>query len=436
MTRWTEAQVVKVAPDDASLAAARKLSRAESWSETGSTDILVWGKCQGSGKAPYQVSVDLTEPAFRCSCPSRKFPCKHALALLLLWVAGSGSVAEVDQPAGFAQEWADDRADRAIARVTRRETAMPPDPVAQAKRLEDRLVLMSSGMDDFALWLADLVRAGTAAAHQQPYAWWDAEASRLVDSQLPGLADQVRSMASDVHRRSDWADHLLAVCGRWWTATRAWAAREGLDAHAIGDLRAFIGWAQPTAEVRVADTRSGRFLVLGSHRSDDGRLQQQRTWLRDEENGEVLQVLDFAVAGAALAVAQLAGTVLKVTVSRYPGSSPRRALFADEPESVGRAIDLPDLGSVDDALGAAASRLAERPWSNLVPVLLAGVWVCPGEPAHVRDPNGGRLDLVPETPHWTLLAFTGGRATDLFGELDESLLRPLSVVGDEGLVAL
>jgi hypothetical protein len=54
----------------------------------------------------------------------------------------------------------------------------------------------------------------------------------------------------------------------------------------------------------------------------------------------------------------------------------------------------------------------------------------------VRDPTGGRLDLGPETPLWTLLASTGGRATDLFGELDESLLRPLSVVGDEGLVAL
>jgi uncharacterized Zn finger protein len=27
------------------------------------------------------VSVDLSGPAFRCTCPSRKFPCKHGLAL-------------------------------------------------------------------------------------------------------------------------------------------------------------------------------------------------------------------------------------------------------------------------------------------------------------------------------------------------------------------
>src|SRR5262245_66244673 len=117
MPRWTEAQVVDLAPDDASVTAARRLTNPAIWSETGSTDILVWGKCQGSGRTPYQVSVDLTGPAFRCSCPSRKFPCKHGLALLLLWVDGSGSVADVEQASGFAAEWAAERAARDTARA-------------------------------------------------------------------------------------------------------------------------------------------------------------------------------------------------------------------------------------------------------------------------------------------------------------------------------
>ena len=220
MARWTEAQVVKLAPDDSSVAAARRLTNPAVWSDTGSTQILVWGKCQGSGKTPYQVSVDLAGPAFRCSCPSRKFPCKHALALLLLWVRGGGAVADAEQAAAFAQEWADERGQRTQKRVATEEKA--PDPAAQAKRLEDRLALMSAGLDDFGRWLQDLVRAGTASARQQPYGWWDETAARLVDAQLPGLAEQVRTMAGEVHRREDWADHLLAVCGRWWTATQAW----------------------------------------------------------------------------------------------------------------------------------------------------------------------------------------------------------------------
>ena len=71
MARWTEAQVVKLAPDDSSVSAARRLTNPAAWSDTGSTEILVWGKCQGSGKTPYQVCVELAGPAFRCSCPSR-----------------------------------------------------------------------------------------------------------------------------------------------------------------------------------------------------------------------------------------------------------------------------------------------------------------------------------------------------------------------------
>ena len=242
------------------------------------------------------MSVDLAGPAFRCSCPSRKFPCKHALALLLLWVRGNGAVADAEQAAEFAREWADGRGQRAEKRAAAEDKV--PDPAAQAKRLEDRLALMTAGLDDFGRWLQDLVRAGTAAARQQPYGWWDETAARLVDAQLPGLAEQVRTMAGDVHRREDWADHLLAVSGRWWTATRAWTMRDALDRDAFADLRAYLGWAQPTAEVRATDTYAGTFHVLGGHRSDDGRLQQQRTWLRDQATGEMLVVLDFAAGGA------------------------------------------------------------------------------------------------------------------------------------------
>src|SRR3954447_8623796 len=103
MTRWSVQAVEKVAPDAASLAAGRKLAAPGPWSETGSTESLLWGKCQGSGKTPYQVSIDLNGPAYRCSCPSRKFPCKHALALLLLWARSDGAIADAAEGADFAR---------------------------------------------------------------------------------------------------------------------------------------------------------------------------------------------------------------------------------------------------------------------------------------------------------------------------------------------
>src|ERR1700743_690593 len=128
--RWSADSVLALAPDDSSRRAAATLARPAPWDGAGASAGLVWGRCAGSGKNPYQVIVDLAGPAFKCSCPSRKFPCKHALGLLLLWSAGTvpdaagpGRVArdwagagargpDAAVPAGFARDWQESRRDK------------------------------------------------------------------------------------------------------------------------------------------------------------------------------------------------------------------------------------------------------------------------------------------------------------------------------------
>lgn len=420
-----------LAPDASSLAAARRLARPGPWSDTGSTETLLWGKCQGSGKTPYQVSIDLTGPAFQCTCPSRKFPCKHGLALLMLWVEGSGSVADAAEAAGFAQEWAAERSARAEARAAGDAAGRTrtPDPAAAAKRLEERLSLMDGGMDDFARWLTDLVRSGTASTRQRSYAWWDGTAARLVDAQLPGLADDVRSVGGVVSGRPDWPERLLVAIGRWWTATRAWAARESLDEAQLGDLRAYLGWATSSESVRRADAVTDRWLVLGAHRTDDGRLQQQRTWLRGAATGETVQVLDFAAGGQVLPVARAVGSALDATLARYPGAAVRRALFVDEPTVAADSVCMPSGTTLEDAQSAAAAAWGLNPWARRMPVVVADARIGVD---HVVDAEGASVPLTEDAAVWPLLALTGGRPAQLFGELEESRLRPLSVlVGDE-----
>jgi hypothetical protein len=436
MTRWNLAAVEKAAPDAASLGAARKLAAPGPWSDTGSTDTLVWGKCQGSGKTPYQVSIDLGGPAYRCTCPSRKFPCKHALALLLLWVQGNGSVADAEKPADFAGEWAAERAERA-ERPAR--SSAPADPEARAKRQAERLVTMSTGMTDFGLWLTDVVRGGTVQARRQPLSWWDTAAARLVDAQLPGLADRVRTMGSEVNRLEDWSDHLLAELGRWWSAVQAWLRWDQLDERTRADLRAYVGWAQATEEVRAGETVTDSWLVFGAHRSDDGRLQQQRTWLHGEASGQDVQLLDFAVGGTPLPLAQLAGSVLEATLALYPGSRPRRALVVGEPAVRQVPLPLPAGGSLDDALETLAGAYAENPWSARVPVVLGDAALLPladGQRTQGVDASGAAVPLLANAVPWGALALTGGRSTSLVGELERTGFRLLSLRSGDGLVAL
>jgi hypothetical protein len=94
-----EDAVHRLAPDTDSVQAARGLVRKKSFSNLGVSADATWllGRCAGSGKLPYEVSVDLADPSsptFRCNCPSRKFPCKHGLGLLLEYVENAGRFAE------------------------------------------------------------------------------------------------------------------------------------------------------------------------------------------------------------------------------------------------------------------------------------------------------------------------------------------------------
>jgi hypothetical protein len=423
------------------MAAARKLALPGPWSDIGVSETLLWGKCQGSGRTPYQVSVDLTGPAFRCSCPSRKFPCKHALALLLMWAQGADAVSE-GSPSDFAQQWADDRAGRAAHRVERQDRAAGGeqdavvDPEAAERRLRTRLQLMDSGIDELSLWLADLVRAGLAAVRRQPLTWWDAMAKRLVDAQLPGLADKVRGLGTMVNRGEDWTEPLFSALGRLWAVTRAWQRREELGPDAMGDLRAVLGWAVAGEEVRAGDRVSDTWLVLGTHRTDAGRIAEQRTWLLGEQTEELLLVLDFAAGGQPLPVAQLAGARLCAQVSRYAGRAVRRALFATDPEVVGTSVRLPVGTDLARAQQQLADALARNPWTRQIPVLLhdARLHVHGAAPAvRVVDPSGCWLPVSGDVDPWTLLARTGGEPADLFGELEDGQVRLLSASGITGL---
>ncbi|HZQ76718.1 MAG TPA: SWIM zinc finger family protein [Acidimicrobiia bacterium] len=463
-TRWAVDDVLKLAPDAASAGAARRLSLSPVWSQAGSSGSLLWGRCQGSAREPYQVTIDLDEPSFRCTCPSRKHPCKHGLGLLLLWAEGGGSVADDARPADFAADWVRRLAARgaggaggdgrdaagaaggdSVGGGAAGGGAAAPDAEAQARRLAQRIETMSAGIDEFERWLFDLVRQGLASARHQPYAFWDAAAARLVDAQMPGLADRVRALPGLLHSAGDWAERLLAELARGYLAVSAWRRRDLLPQDVLADLRVVLGWPRRVGDVLEAGERvTDRWAVVGLAREDDTRLQSQRTWLVGERSGRVAMVLDFAAAGASLAVAEVLGSVVDAEVALYPGSEPRRALFTGDRAVVGSTGALPGLagspgsaGSVAAALDRVAGWLAANPFADRFPMALTGVVpVVDGARRMVVEPGGPALPLSADGDALTLLAISGGRPVDLFGEWDGFALTPLSVMADGALVGL
>jgi SWIM zinc finger len=102
----TRERIESLAPDQASLAAALKLVKRATWPVLAANDeaSVLWGECQGSGATPYRVVVSPEDTGYKCTCPSRKFPCKHVLAVLWLRVDRPERF-ENTSPPQWVEEW-------------------------------------------------------------------------------------------------------------------------------------------------------------------------------------------------------------------------------------------------------------------------------------------------------------------------------------------
>ena len=108
----TEEQITQLAPDAASVKAGKGLANRTKWVLLEHSDRAIWGHCQGSGKTPYQTVVDTKNIAFKCSCPSRKFPCKHGLGLLFMYASHADLFKEAEEP-DWVTAWLSKREEKA-----------------------------------------------------------------------------------------------------------------------------------------------------------------------------------------------------------------------------------------------------------------------------------------------------------------------------------
>lgn len=433
--RWSADRVLALAPDAASTAAARKLALPTPWSDTGASDVLVWGVCAGSGKTPYQTIVDLSGPAYKCSCPSRKFPCKHALALLLLWA--SGSIEEVAEPADYAAAWRQSRAERAAASAAKPRGER--DEQAAAKRAEQRAQRVSAGLEEVEMWLRDQVRSGLSTSAGS-YRHAEQVAARMVDAQAPGVAGRLRRLSTVPASGDGWPERLLAGYGQLHLLTRAHAQLQSLPPEFAATVRAHVGYQVSRESVLAESPATDEWLVLGVRDVLDAAIPTRRTYLRGQQTGRYAVVLAFDPQGmfggdpdATLPV----GTMVSADVHYYPVRPPLRALIGSrhsEPVRVGPPVARHDFA---DQLREWAAVLELDPWLADWPAVVRGVPV-PGEPVwHIVDAAGGAVPLVRGGGDpWVLAAVSGGEPVVVAGEWSSRGLRPMTVWHGEAAVPL
>ncbi len=445
METLTAAQVLALAPDPASARAGQSLAGPAKWSAPGRNTRSVWGECQGS--ALYRTQVDLGGPAFHCSCPSRKFPCKHGLGLLLLLATAPVRVPEATPPA-WVEAWIAKR-DADPAKKTADPAAAPAIPEAPARRdaerekraakREDRV---RAGLAELQTWLGDLVRQGFAHAREQPARFFDAMAARMIDAQAPGVARRLRTWPGIFASGEAWADRALEETGALQWLLNGAARLDTLPAPLRASVRAAVGWttseqdllANPDAE-RIDD----RWQIVGQRVEEEDRLRTQRTWLVGERSRRAALCLSFAAGNQPLDVSLVPGRTLDATLVFHPSAAPLRASVAERRDSTAGIGEAAAWEDFEEAARYTAGWVSTDPWLERAPWFVRGCLPVRGDGGNwrLRDAAGNAVDLAREFAQpWPLLAVSGGRPVTVFGEWNGRVLLPLGVVAEGRFVAL
>ena len=278
MPAFTPEQIASLAPDAASLKAAYGLTNPGKWPLLHASEQALWGHCQGSGKTPYQTAVELHEPAFKCSCPSRKFPCKHGLALLLLHAQRSELFTPAEAP-NWLTAWLEKRTQTKEAKAAKAaKTEAAPDPAAQQKRQDARRKKAAAGLADLQLWLDDILRNGLIALRGTLRERCRDMAKRMIDAQLGGIAAELQAIGE---LPADAQEQHLYRLTRLNLLAENHARLEALPSDVQAETTARLGFPVAKETVLAGAAIPGLWQHIGTVISEIDRGEAHAHWLYD-----------------------------------------------------------------------------------------------------------------------------------------------------------
>ena len=462
MTRWSPEQVEAIAPSPAALTAARPLTTVTKWVGLGCDEGAVWGSCRGSGAEPYDTMVDHVGVASRCTCPSRRHPCKHVLALLLLWA--NGDVSETTPPTQVSN-WLKtappptkvseprrgsdttptststnptpaataDSLDEASTSNERRDEAPPRDEPAEPpdrdRARDERVERMYAGLTELDRWLDDRMRTGLADPALAKYSTWDELAARLVDAQAGSLANRIRRLAGLVGASPDWHSDVLAELGLLHLLAQAGRRLGSLPGPLADAVATSVGWQVRQADVLGGVPDTDTWVVAARSDTREDRIEVRRHWLRGTSSGRWALLLSFAAYRQSLETSLEVGTAVAADLHRYPGPALRALMGTRHGEPTEPAR--PPAVDIVASCGEIGLLIAAEPWLDRVPFTVTASIAVDGTRFALTD-AGGTLPLIAVgRPLATLLGLAAGGPVDVTCEWTPHGVVPLAAHLDD-----
>jgi hypothetical protein len=386
----SEEQILSLAPDESSKKNGKALATLSKWVSKGANEKALWGECQGSGSKPYQTQIDLSTTSFKCSCPSRKFPCKHGLGLMLLFAKDNASFTDTTMPV-WVEEWIGKRTERQEKQVAEKEK--PVDEAAQAKRLKAREQKIKDGLDELMLWMKDLVGNGIMHIPEKGTATFENMARRMIDAQAPALAGMVRSAQNINYYAEGWQSALLDQLARIYLVASGYKRLDTLDPMLQQDIRTSIGFPQSQEALLEQQGVNDHWLVLAKEVTDEDNITTERYWLYGLHTQQTALILQFIVRGQGGQLTLMPGACIQAELVFYPSVSPLRALIKKQIAS--NDTTLPKAyKDWDEVFEAQASNFSKLPFKGYSPYIVENVRpVLNNQQWHLQDAKNCLMPL-------------------------------------------
>lgn len=443
---FLEQQVETLAPDTASLKAGKALSNANQWLIKQFNERVLWGEIKGSGSKPYRTQIDLQNIAYKCSCPSFKFPCKHGIGLMLAFAKQPTLFSETNSEPDWVKEWIDKRNLKTEKKVSI-ETSSDTEEKAQKskeKRQNERLLQVEGGIVELELWLKDLVRTGLLALPNKDASFFEKIAARMVDSKATGLAGRVRAFRDlNYLGNDDWQKDSLRIAAEIFLLIEAFKNSSKLSLEWQQSLKSLVGWNQSPKELLQnpnAEKVKDVWIALGQEQQESEGIIIQRNWLLGAKTNRSALILNFGTPYSPLDNIVLPGALIEAELVFFPSVLPHRAVINLQKGFVQKLDKIPEMfNDWTDAFQFRAEQLSKYPFINDIPMVINNLRFVLDKKQHILCDATMHFHEIShswtEEKMLTLYAYAGNTSVNLAGIFRRDGFLPLGIFeGDNYLM--
>lgn len=444
---FTEPQIETLAPDLSSLKAGKGLSNANAWLTKQFNERVLWGEIKGSGSKPYRTQIDLQNIAFKCSCPSFKFPCKHGIGLMLAFAKQAEVFDKTDGEPEWVKEWIDKRASKADKKeVEPKETSSDEKKnKSKEKRQNDRTMQVEGGIAELELWLKDLVRTGFLSLPFKDARFFEQIAARMVDAKATGLAGRVRAFRElNYTQGNEWQSQALRIAVELFLLIEAFKNAEKLSPEWQQSIKSLVGWNQSQKELlqnSEAEKIKDNWIVLGQEQKENEGVTVQRNWLWGIKTNRSALILNFGTPFSPLENTVLPGSIIEAELAFFPSILPHRAVLSMQKRFMEELEEIPDfLNDWTAAYQERTTQLIKYPFVQDIPMILRDMRLVLHKKQYILCDN--TLHFHPISPSWKedkmlmLYAHAGNEPTSLAGIFRRDGFLPLGIFDGNNYIML